>query len=143
MGGTKVTFRGLRVLVVDDDQAVCHLLGDLLRFWGCAEVNVALNGKEGVQKYQQVRPDLVLMDMDMPLMSGFDASRAITELDPQATIVLVTGLPDSRLAQKALEKGVVRVAVPKPFSLDQLAMAIQEALKKPLPQAPARKEAIA
>lgn len=135
-----MAFQGLRVLVVDDDQYVCHLLGDLLRFWGCGEVDVAVNGQEGVKKYGKLRPDLVLMDLDMPMMSGFDASQAIMELDPQATIILVTGLPQSGLARKALKKGVVKVTVPKPFRLDQLEMAIQEALKAPKSYSPASAE---
>lgn len=120
---------GVRILVVDDDQAVHRLLEDLLRFWGCEALALAENGREGVEKYQTFRPHVVLMDMDMPTMNGYDASRAIMELDPKAGIVVLTGMPQSRLAIRALEQGLARVVIPKPFRFDQLEMAIQEALR--------------
>lgn len=120
---------GVRILVVDDDQAVHRLLEDLLRFWGCEAVAVADNGMEGVEKYETFRPHVVLMDMDMPLMNGYETSRAIKELDPRAGIVILTGMPQSRLAVRTLEQGLARVVIPKPFRFDQLEMAIQEALR--------------
>lgn len=127
-----MAFPGLRVLVVDDEASVTSLLKDALRFWGC-EVEVGVNGEEGIEKYGQFRPDLVLMDFDMPIMNGFDASQRIMEMDPQAAILLITGFSETTLVQRAVEKGLVRVVIPKPFRLDQLAMAIQEAIKKPKP----------
>ncbi len=120
---------GVRILVVDDDESVHRLLEDLLRFWGCEAVAVAGNGSEGVEKYQTFRPHVVLMDMDMPIMNGYDASRAIMELDPKAGIVVLTGMPESRLAVRTLEQGLAKVVIPKPFRFDQLEMAIQEALR--------------
>jgi|YNPNPStandDraft_1061719.scaffolds.fasta_scaffold00506_5 two-component system chemotaxis response regulator CheY len=121
---------GVRILVVDDDQAVHRLLEELLRFWGCEAVALADNGREGVEKYEAFRPHVVLMDMDMPVMNGYEASRAIMELDPKAGIVILTGMPQSRLAARTLEQGLARVVIPKPFRFDQLEMAIQEALRK-------------
>jgi DNA-binding NtrC family response regulator len=78
-------------------------------------------------------------------MNGFEASQAIMTEDRQAIIVMVTGLPDSGLARSALEKGFVRVAIPKPFQLDQLKIAVEEALKKAEPQraAPAKEGVVA
>jgi two-component system chemotaxis response regulator CheY len=136
---------GMRALVVDDDQSMHQLLRDLFRFWGCESIEVAFNGEEGVEKYRRLRPHLVLMDLDMPTMNGFDASKIIAQMDPHAAIILATGVPDSGLARKALEKGFVKITIPKPFHFDQLEMAIHEALKKAGAPAvePARKGAVA
>jgi|Deesub1362B_J571_1020462.scaffolds.fasta_scaffold09535_1 two-component system chemotaxis response regulator CheY len=122
--------RGLRVLIVDDDLTIHRLLLDLLRFWSCEEVEAAMDGEEGVKKYEAFRPDLVLMDLDMPRMNGYEASRAIAEKDPNACIVLVTSHAESRYARQALKEGWVKVAIPKPFYLDQLHLAMEEALTK-------------
>lgn len=126
-----MTFQRLRVLVVDDDQSTQHFLRDLLCFWNCGEVEIASNGEEGVQKYRQFRPDLVLMDLDMPLKNGLDASCDIMKLDSHATILLITCAPNNTQAQQALEKGFVKVVIPKSFHFNQLEMAIQEVLEKP------------
>lgn len=121
------------MLVVEDEQAVGQLFGDLLRHWGC-ELELAVNGKEGVEKYKRFRPDLVLMDLEMPEMNGFDASQEIIELDPQASILLVTAFAETALARRALEQGLVKAVIPKPFELHQLKTAIQETVKEPKPQ---------
>jgi DNA-binding NtrC family response regulator len=73
------------------------------------------------------------MDLEMPLLNGVEASREIMELDPQTSILLVTGSPDSHLAQEALEKRLVRAVIPKPFELHQLKVAIENAVKKARP----------
>ncbi len=137
-------FSGLRVLVVDDDGSVRDLLTEQLGFWGC-QVHVAATGEEGVERYNQLRPDLVIIDLEAPARNGFDASRDIMELDPHAAIILTTASRDTGLARKALERALVKVVIPKPFYMDQLELAIQEALRKPRPQVtvPARKGVVA
>jgi CheY-like chemotaxis protein len=137
-------FPGLRVLVVDDEDSVCELFTIRLERWGC-EVTVAKSGKEGVERYRQLRPDLVLMDLKMPGGNGLDASRAILEWDPTASIILITGSPDAFLARKALEDKLAKLVVQKPFYFDPLAMAMKEVVKtrKPQEQAPSGEGAIA
>ncbi len=128
-----------RILVVDDDPGVHRVLEDLLRFWGCEGVEAAANGQEGVEKYRSFQPHVVLMDVDMPVMNGYHASRSIVEMDPQAAIILLTGLPDSRSARRALQQRLARVIIPKPFQFDQLRMAIEEALRERAPVAHVQK----
>lgn len=127
-----MAFPGLRILVVEDEQAMRCLLNDLLSFRGCI-VELAVNGEEGIEKYRQFRPDLVLMDLEMPVMNGFDASREIVEFDPQASIFLITAFADTILARRALREGLVRIVISKPFGFEQLAMAIQWAVKNRTP----------
>jgi CheY-like chemotaxis protein len=129
-----MAFQGLRVLVVDDEQSARKFLHDLLRLCG-SEVESAINGEESIEKYRRFWPDVVLMDLGMPGKNGFDASQDITELDPKANILLITGLPDTDLARKALETGLVKAVIPKPYSIDQLHLAVQGVVKKPKPSA--------
>jgi two-component system chemotaxis response regulator CheY len=125
-----MAFAGIRILVVEDEQSVRRLFADMLQHWGC-EVEVAMDGREAVEKYQRFRPDLVLMDLEMPLMDGFHASREIMKTDPDAYILLLSGSPDATLARKALEERFVKAVIPKPFELNELKMAIQDAIKEP------------
>jgi two-component system chemotaxis response regulator CheY len=127
-----MVFGGLRVLVVEDEQVMRDLLSDLLCLWGY-KVEVAVDGKDGVEKYQRFRPHIVFMDLEMPLMNGFVASREIMKLDSQACIVLVTGFPESLLALRSVEEGLARTLIAKPFRLNQLEMAIQELIESPMP----------
>jgi CheY-like chemotaxis protein len=118
----------LRVLVIEDEPSVRDIISDLLQFCG-HEVETAINGEEGVEKYLQFRPDLVIMDVSMPLMNGYDASRRINELDAQATILLITGVPDAMLARRALDEELASNLIYKPFRFDQLQTAIEDTLK--------------
>jgi DNA-binding NtrC family response regulator len=67
----------------------------------------------------------------MPRCNGLEASRAIREEDPGASIILITASPDAPAARKALEMGYVQVAIPKPFYFEQLRMAMREAVGRP------------
>ncbi len=137
-------FPGLRVLVVDDEDTVRELFTIRLERWGC-QVAVARSGPEGVERYRQLRPDLVLMDLKMPGGNGLDASREVLEWDPAASIIMITGSPDAFLARKALEEKLVKLVVQKPFYFDQLEMAMKEVVKsgKPKEDATPGKGAIA
>lgn len=123
------TLAGSRVMVVDDDLSIHSLMGTLLAHWGCEQVEILPDGSAAVERYRYSHPDLVIMDVEMPGMNGHAAAKAMREMDQGATILLLTGVPDGRLARMALEEGLVEAVVPKPFAFDQLKMAIREALK--------------
>lgn len=81
----------LRVLLVDDHAPFRRLLGDFLRSHGDIEVvGEACNGLEAVEQTQQLNPDLVLMDLSMPGLSGFDATRLIKERCPGIKVVILS-----------------------------------------------------
>lgn len=79
-----------RILVVDDSEQNCLLLRDVLEFFGY-EVAVASNGDEGVRLVRELLPDLVLMDMNMPVMDGYTALRIIKN-DPVTQGVRVAAI---------------------------------------------------
>jgi two-component system chemotaxis response regulator CheY len=132
-GAVDFTLKSRRVMVVDNDLAIHSLMRRILSHWGCEQVEISSDGSSAVESYRCVHPDLVIMDVEMPEMDGHAAAEAIKRLDEAAAILLLTGVPEGGLARRALEEGLVKAVVPKPFGLEQLKMAIQEALRgKPL-----------
>ncbi|BAU50031.1 chemotaxis protein CheY [Sulfurifustis variabilis] len=75
------------VLVVDDSATDTHLLSEMLKKHGYS-VSTAANGEEGIAKAKKEKPDLILMDIVMPGMSGFEATRSITK-DPETSSIPV------------------------------------------------------
>lgn len=115
-----------KVMVVEDDLAVLEavqvMLGD--RY----EVIVATNGKEAIEKYQEYKPDIVLMDMLMPVMDGIEATKKIKEIDPQAKIIGLTAYAINK-GKELLEAGALEI-IGKPFTRSQLIETIEKCLKK-------------
>jgi DNA-binding NarL/FixJ family response regulator len=93
------------ILVADDQEAVRDLLIALLQDRGFHVVGAAGNGVDAVAQSQQLLPDVVLMDMRMPQMSGIEATRLIRERLPQTQVVLLSGHDDATLDQKCQEAG--------------------------------------
>lgn len=116
------------ILVVEDEDNLSSLLRDLLEFKGYQNIQIANNGHEGVAKYKKTRPSIVLMDVEMPVMNGYDSSKEIKEYDPSANIVLITANPLSPFAQKIIAEGYASQIIPKPFTFDELLEAIRKSL---------------
>jgi len=114
------------ILVIEDEDCFSSLLADLLEFKGYQNVQIANNGHEGLEKYKESRPTIVFMDLEMPVMNGYDSSKEIKKYDPGAKIVLITANPRSPFAQKTLEEGYVSQVIPKPFEFDELLDAIRK-----------------
>jgi DNA-binding NarL/FixJ family response regulator len=79
-----------RILIVDDHQAIRRSLRailDLPSFQVCGE---AQNGKEAIEKVVELKPDIVLLDINMPVMNGVEAAREIRHISPQTKIVFLT-----------------------------------------------------
>ncbi len=97
----------MRVLLVDDSAAarriVRVLLEDNTGFEVCGE---AENGREGIEKAQELRPDLIVMDLSMPVMNGMDATRAIRRIMPNVPILLLSGHSDLLTLNEARSVGI-------------------------------------
>jgi len=90
------------------------MVSDILSQAGFTVVGEAENGKQAVEKYQQLKPDLVTMDIIMPEMGGIEAVKQITQLDPGARILMCSAMGQQALVQEALQAGA-RDFVVKPF----------------------------
>lgn len=103
-----------KVLIVDDAYFVRSLIRRILIENGYEVVGEAKNGKEAVLLYFEKRPDVVLMDLNMPVMSGQEACRHIFSKDEKAKIVVVTGVDDPNVLDECKQIGVLDV-LKKPF----------------------------
>jgi two-component system, chemotaxis family, chemotaxis protein CheY len=110
-----------KVLVVDDSLSVGRQLSQIITSAGEFEVvGHAKNGAEAIQMYQQLHPDIVCMDMNMPVMDGMTALRTLTAVDKNAKVVMVTSLGGvGDKFTEALKLGAKNV-ISKPFQSDDV-----------------------
>ena len=103
------------------------LLGDILGRAGFEVVGEATTGSEAVQKYKELRPDFVTMDIVMPDMGGIQAVREIRSYDDDARILMCSAMGQQSLVDEAMEAGA-REFVVKPFDPSSLLEAVQRVL---------------
>jgi response regulator NasT len=114
------------VVVADDNRSMAELLATNLRRLGHRVVGIGWNGKEAVALVLKHRPDLLVMDVEMPHLDGINAAREILS-HVTMPIVLSTGRSDESTVERALDLNVVSYLV-KPYSPAQLRVAIQMAV---------------
>jgi two-component system chemotaxis response regulator CheY len=115
-----------RLLIVDDDAFVRHLLRDLLSDEGYL-FSEATNGEEAVAQVQKESPDVVLLDLLMPKMSGIQALAEIRKVMPDSRVLVISSLDSEGLIQQALGAGAVGFVV-KPFHPLEIKAAVKKAL---------------
>lgn len=108
-----------KVLVVDDSMVMRAMISDILTKDGYKVVGQAKNGKEAVEQYIKLTPDLVTMDIIMPGEHGTDVVKKIVEVDKDARIIIVSGLNQKSLVMQALDNGA-RDFLVKPFENAEL-----------------------
>ncbi len=117
----------IRVLIADDQAAVRSALKFfVLAFDDLELVGESADGEQAVQACMQAEPDVVLMDLLMPGMSGVSATRAIRQVCPRVQVVALTSLGEEELVRSALEAGAVGCLL-KNVSAEELAGAIRAA----------------
>ncbi|MGN5650300.1 response regulator [Bacillus sp. Brlt_9] len=105
------------VLLVDDAPFIRKMLGDILKKDGYEIVGEAKNGIEAVELYQELNPDIVTMDITMPLKGGIEALEEILEIDENATVVMCSAMGQDTYSKKAYEIGAKEFII-KPFKPD-------------------------
>ncbi|MBI9045413.1 MAG: response regulator transcription factor [Anaerolineaceae bacterium] len=118
----------IRVMIVDDHEMIRRGLIDFLKVFDNLEfVGEASNGEEAVLLFSEIQPDVVLMDMIMPVMDGVEATRKIMQEFPGSHIIALTSFEDEQLVPKALEAGAISY-LQKNIPMDDLADAIRKAV---------------
>jgi len=113
------------LLIVDDDDSIREIVKIMLKDYDVIE---ASNGEEAVRAYKMFKPDLVLMDISMPVMDGVEATKKILSFDPNAKIVALTAFARSR-GKEMLENGALEV-LEKPFTRRTLKELIKKYVAK-------------
>ncbi|MGE3820731.1 MAG: response regulator [Isosphaeraceae bacterium] len=108
-----------RLLVVDDAMIMRKLIRDVAREAGWEVAAEAANGAEAVALYEEHRPDLVTMDLVMPVMGGNEALRKIRSADPQARVIVVTALDQKQTLMESIRDGAMDFVV-KPFDRERI-----------------------
>ena len=116
------------VLICDDALFMRTMVRDILQHAGFEIIGEAETGSQAVEKYRQLRPALVTMDIVMPEMGGIDAVRAITQEDPSARILMCSAMGQQALVTEAIQAGA-RDFVLKPFQPSRVLEAVNRVLQ--------------
>jgi len=108
-----------RVLIVDDSKISRQMVGKTVIKLGHAIVGEASNGNEGFEKYKELKPDLVLSDVEMPECDGHEMVKKIIAYDNQAVIVMVTSVVNAQFIQKIISEGA-KTAIKKPITDEKI-----------------------
>jgi CheY-like chemotaxis protein len=114
--------RSLTILVIDDDDRVRALLKDILVFGG-HQVIEASDGIVGMKCLEEGRFDMVLTDLGMPIMNGWEVARWVKNKSPQIPVGLITGWGINLEEEKVKESGVDLI-IPKPFQVKEILEAV-------------------
>jgi len=116
-----------RVLVVDDAAFMRMMIKDILRKGGYEVVGEAEDGAKAIEKYKELQPDLVTMDITMPDMDGITAVKEIRKIDPNALIIMCSAMGQQAMVIDAIQAGA-RDFVVKPFQPDRVLEAVRKVL---------------
>ena len=117
-----------KILIIDDEQYICDSCSQVFVKDGY-QVDTANNGITGLHKIREIKPDLVLVDLKMPGMSGMEVLEEIKKIDPTIVSIVITGYATIESAVEAMKREAYDF-LPKPFTPDELRLVTHRALKK-------------
>jgi len=115
------------ILLVDDEIHIRKFVGLILQQLGAPTIFEAANGEEALATYAREKPDLLLLDVNMPVMDGIETLRRLRAADPEAVVIMLTSLTNRQTVETALALGAVnylRKDLPKEDMLKTLAETI-------------------
>ena len=116
-----------KIMVVDDAAFMRMMLKDILTKGGHEVVGEAENGLKAVDRYKELAPELVLMDITMPEMDGIGAVRQIRAIDPNAKIIMCSAMGQQAMVLESIQAGA-RDFIVKPFQADRIIEAVSKAV---------------
>jgi two-component system chemotaxis response regulator CheY len=114
----------MKILIVDDAAFMRMMIKDNLKKAGYTEFIEASNGEEAVAKYKEDNPDLVILDITMPVMDGIEALGTIKEINPEAKVVMCSAMGQEAMVVEAIKMGALDFIV-KPFKPDRLVQTVK------------------
>ena len=117
-----------RILIVDDSAFIRKMLTEILRRNNHEIVGEASNGLEGVEMFKQLHPDLVMLDITMPVMDGLDALKKIKFMYPDAKCLMCSAMGQQGIVIEAIKSGAIDFIV-KPFNAVRVLEAVNKTLE--------------
>ncbi len=118
---------GKNILICDDAAFMRMMIKDILTKNGYTIAGEAENGIKAVEKYSEVRPDLVMMDITMPEMDGIQALKKIKSMDGSATVIMCSAMGQQAMVIESIQSGAKDFIV-KPFQADRVLEAVKKAI---------------
>lgn len=115
------------IMICDDAAFMRMMIKDILTKNGYNVSAEAENGAKAVEKYMEVKPDLVMMDITMPEMNGIEALKRIKELDSNATVIMCSAMGQQAMVIESIQSGAKDFIV-KPFQADRVIEAVKKAV---------------
>ena len=119
-----------KILIVDDAAFMRKVIRDTLTKSGYTDLYEAVDGADAVEKYSEISPNLVLMDITMPNMDGLEALKAIRAKDSNANVVMCSAMGQEAMVLEAVQAGIKDFIV-KPFKSDRLLKAVTSIVGNP------------
>lgn len=116
-----------RVLIVDDAAFMRMMIKDILTKNGYNVIGEAENGVKGIEKYMELHPDLVLMDITMPELGGIEALKGIKQADPSALVIMCSAMGQQAMVIESIQAGAKDFIV-KPFQPDRVLEAVKKVI---------------
>lgn len=116
-----------KILLVDDEAHVRKFIGLILKSAGSTNIIEAANGRDAVETYRKEQPDLVLLDVNMPIQDGIQTLRELRQVDPECVVIMLTSLATRQIVEEALQLGAanyIRKDTPK----DEILASIQQTI---------------
>jgi PAS domain S-box-containing protein len=124
-----MTSKKLSILFVEDDKKIRNEISDFLQLQSFKKIIIAKNGKEGLKKFFKHKPDIILTDLTMPIVSGIEMSQKIKSVNDNIPIILITSLFEKEVTEAAVDIGIDAYLF-KPISLSRLEMILSKYIKR-------------
>lgn len=108
----------LKVLIVEDESKLAILLKEAISSY-CYSITLAVDGKEGIEKFLKVKPDIVITDIMMPNLDGLDMTLELKKISPNIPIIILSAFSDKEKLLKAIDVGISKYFI-KPFDPDEV-----------------------
>ncbi|HEY8349385.1 MAG TPA: response regulator [Clostridia bacterium] len=118
---------GKTVLIVDDAAFMRMMIRDILTKNGYEVVGEAENGGRAIEKYKELLPDLVIMDITMPEVNGIEAVREIRKLNPDSQVIMCSAMGQQAMVIESIQAGA-RDFIVKPFQAERVIEAVKKVL---------------
>ena len=118
-----------KILVADDSDAIRLVLTDILTIGEHQVIGEAVDGSEAVEKYSQIKPDILLLDLAMPKKDGLTVVKEVVSNDSNAKIILITASDNQKVIHDCLNAGA-KAYISKPFDFDNVLKIISDTFSK-------------